>query len=291
MPGFETAWTPGVPITSHTALAPLLATLGFGKGEAACYAKIVDKFQLRNIKTVGDLDSTLLPEVVGMLRTCGLSKHPITFIRAIESAANIKLRQSHAPTGEGVRAQRGGGMMGRCYKTEPSAGFIPRKFKLDARVFAGLPERDMAKHLDSAEEARLADSIWIFVNAHPEETIGPYLHDGMAKVMGQQCEQRVPPAKPIANREHGRSWAKIIALRFQNARQGVQYKRLKFSSAHAHVFDEKIRGALNFVDPDDEELEDNWANDLLEAFLAAYVHGTAQVAPLPPNPNSSPCLA
>ena len=43
MPGFETAWTPGMAITAQTALAPLLTTLGFGKAEAACYAKIVDK--------------------------------------------------------------------------------------------------------------------------------------------------------------------------------------------------------------------------------------------------------
>ena len=42
MPGFETAWTPGMAITAQTALAPLLTT-GFGKAEAACYAKIVDK--------------------------------------------------------------------------------------------------------------------------------------------------------------------------------------------------------------------------------------------------------
>ena len=111
MPGFETAWTPGMPITEQTALAPLLTTLGFGKAEAACYTKIVDKLQLRNIKTVGDLESTLLPEVASMLRDCGLSKQPIAFIRAIESATNIKLRQSHAPTADGVRAARGGSMM------------------------------------------------------------------------------------------------------------------------------------------------------------------------------------
>ena len=43
MPGFETAWTPGMAITAQTALAPLLTTIGFGKPEAACYAKIVDK--------------------------------------------------------------------------------------------------------------------------------------------------------------------------------------------------------------------------------------------------------
>ena len=43
MPGFETAWTPGMAITAQTALAPLLTTLGLGKAEAACYAKIVDK--------------------------------------------------------------------------------------------------------------------------------------------------------------------------------------------------------------------------------------------------------
>ena len=226
-----------------------------------------------------------------MLRACDLSKQPITFIRAIENAAGIKLRQAHAITAEGVRAQRGGSMMGRCFKMAPSPGFIPHKLKLDARVFAGLPERDMAHHLDSAEEARLMDGIWIFANAHPEQSIGPYLHDGMAKSFGRQCDQRVPPAKPLASRQLGRSWDRMIALRFQNARQGVSYKRLTFSSAHADVFDERIRDALNFVDPGDEGLEDNWANDLLEAFLAAYVHGTAQVAPPPPNPNSSPCLA
>ena len=43
MPGFETAWTPGMAITAQTALAPFLTTLGLGKAEAACYAKIVDK--------------------------------------------------------------------------------------------------------------------------------------------------------------------------------------------------------------------------------------------------------
>ena len=51
---------------------------------------------------MGDLDSTLLPEVVSMLRDCGLSKQPIAFICAIESATNIKLRQSHAPIAQGV---------------------------------------------------------------------------------------------------------------------------------------------------------------------------------------------
>ena len=43
IPGFETAWTPGMAITAQTALAPLLTTFGLGKAEAACYAKIVDK--------------------------------------------------------------------------------------------------------------------------------------------------------------------------------------------------------------------------------------------------------
>ena len=55
---------------------------------------------------MGDLDSTLLPEVVSMLRDRGLSKQPITFICAVESATSIKLLQSHAPTAEG-----GGNMM------------------------------------------------------------------------------------------------------------------------------------------------------------------------------------
>ena len=291
MPGYEATWVPGMAIDAQTALAPLLSTIGFAKPEAACYAKIEEKLRLRNIKTVGDFNSTLLPEVVSMLRDCGLSKPPITFIRAIESATNIKLQQSRAPTADGVRAARGGSMMGRCYKTDPSPGFNPNKFKLDGRIFKGLPERGWAQHLDSADEARLMDSIWIYVNAYPENSIGAYIMDGMAKVIAQQCDQCVPPPRPLAHREHGRSWAKIIALRFQNARQGTCYKRLKFSSAHAGVFDEKIRGTLNFVDPGDEQLEDNWANDLLEAFLAVYVHGTALVAPLPPNPNSSPCLA
>ena len=60
---------------------------------------------------MGDLDSTLLPEVVSMLRDRGLSKQPITFICAVESATSIKLLQSHAPTAEGARAARGGNMM------------------------------------------------------------------------------------------------------------------------------------------------------------------------------------
>ena len=61
---------------------------------------------------MGDLDSTLLPEVVSMLRDCcGLSKQSITFICAVESATSIKLLQSHAPTAEGARAARGGNMM------------------------------------------------------------------------------------------------------------------------------------------------------------------------------------
>ena len=47
-------------ITAQTALAPLLTTIGFGKPEAACYAKITEKLCLRNINAVGDLDSTLL---------------------------------------------------------------------------------------------------------------------------------------------------------------------------------------------------------------------------------------
>ena len=47
------------------------------KPEAACYAKITEKLCLRNINAVGDLDSTLLPEVVLMLRDCGLWKAPM----------------------------------------------------------------------------------------------------------------------------------------------------------------------------------------------------------------------
>ena len=46
-----------------------------------------------------------------MLRDCGPSKQPITFICAVESATSIKLLQSHAPTAEGARAARGGNMM------------------------------------------------------------------------------------------------------------------------------------------------------------------------------------
>ena len=64
------------------------------KPEAACYAKITEKLCLRNINAVGDLDSTLLPEVVLMLRDCGLWKAPMNS----SARPNLKLRQSHAPT-------------------------------------------------------------------------------------------------------------------------------------------------------------------------------------------------
>ena len=267
-------------MTPQTPLEPMLRVLGFGQQDAESFATIAEKLKARSVDTVGDLfgsgSSWQREELLSCLRTLDLKKSALAYVGAIEAAVGETVGIDHgdeATTGP-AKVTTGGNMSAACTKQQPSSTFIPRNYVPDGRVYRDFYERGSALFMSPEQEKGYLDKLWLGAQADPEQSLGDYLPDGMAKQLGRLHEALLPPFKPTnygTPRALARPAKKVILLRFQNGRQ-QPYPRLVLDERFKDYFGEKALKAMghNFVPSTDERLLDNARNDFLRTMIEVH---------------------
>ena len=156
----------------------------------------------------------------------------------------------------------------------------PRSFQADGRCYTGLPFKGATDFLSTEEEQLYLDLLWLFAQAHPEESMGEYLPSALRRALQKIHTDNFPPLKPMNYgqiQERPRNFSQAINLRFQNARNGTRkYKRMVIAEEFKHLFEGKVADSVVFVPNDSKLLEDNVRNDMLNIFVKLH-KGEAEV--------------
>lgn len=275
-----TPWNPALPVERTSSVKDIVTALTFGSSDAASWGKIRGRFETRGIETVENITEHWdIGELTSVIHGAKPAKHARTYLKAIGHAIehdfykHLEFKAKPEP----AEGQRGDWML-KCSKIKPDASFKASDYMPDGRVFAALPKKDSADHMDKDEGELASDLLWLDAHANPEAAIGDYLPEGVPARIGKICTDMLPPFQPTRDGE-ARPPARIATLRHQNARDAKKpYVRMVLSNEFEEYIGTKSRGSVTFVEPGSAQLLENVRNDLMSDLVKVY--RTKSLAPM-----------